>query len=377
MVNKRGDGVTPYINMSQSIIADNWSLQNITELLGNGMDDSGSHYIKINKASDSYSYEEIAASIINTEALFDLVADIILRDQILVDEKFISAWVYDGGPLQKAVEEGVIRPYPFLVDYERLEEPRNEFIKKLSLTSDLIQDHEENRVGWNQRKSTPHLYLSQVLWGGAGMLARGFVYEKGYTPHPVRKRFFSAAGVLLPSDPVRNLNALISEKRASVTESQTQDRELYELRINMPPLPIRVIQESSSPSDFITVALQLRSEYQELRDWLNCYQLALTDGSYKDIKKFTDVIRSISKYVDSAMGVFDKNAPTFTVGYGVLKVAIKGQPINSLVNQFGIRSAVNKLIISRTGDSDLKKYLNFFGEKNSVVGMKIIEHFSA
>ncbi len=60
----------------------------------------------------------------------------------------------------------------------------------------------------------------------------------------------------------------------------------------------------------------------------------------------------------------------------MLKVAIKGQPLNPLVNQFGIRSMVNKLILSRSGTSDLKKYLGFFDHKNTVVGMKVVEHFS-
>ena len=76
------------------------------------------------------------------------------------------------------------------------------------------------------------------------------------------------------------------------------------------------------------------------------------------------------------MGTVDTNAPTFTAGIGVLKVAMKGQPINTLSNQFGIRSMVNKLILSQSGTSDIKKYLDFFEHRNSVVGMKVIEHFS-
>ncbi|TOG97291.1 hypothetical protein CGI90_26510, partial [Vibrio parahaemolyticus] len=55
----------------------------------------------------------------------------------------------------------------------------------------------------------------------------------------------------------------------------------------------------NSASDMIKVALQLREEYQELRDWLNCYQQALSDGSYKDMNKFSKTLQSISLYVDS------------------------------------------------------------------------------
>ena len=363
--------------MSQSVISDNWSLQNIGELLTDGIDESKSHYIAIDKENDSYSYEDSLSAIINTEALFDLLTDIILRDQILVEEKFIHAWNHEGNPFQEAVSQGVIRPYPFLVDYKRLQGPRDEFIDRLSLTSDLKKDHEENRVGFLQNRYAPHGYLSQTLWGGAGMLARGFVYEKGYTPHPVRKRFFTDAGIMVSNgDSVLRLNRLVSEKRASIASLHNAGSELYALNVNMLPLPIRVIQESNTASDMIKVALQLRSEYQELRDWLNCYQQALSDGSYKDMNKFSKILQSISLYVDSTIGSVDSNAPTFTAGIGVLKVAIKGQPLNTLVNQFGIRSMVNKLILSRSGTSDLKKYLGFFDHKNTVVGMKVVEHFS-
>lgn len=363
--------------MSHSIISDNWSLQNIGELLTGGIDENKSHYIAINKDKDHYSYEDSLSATINTEALFDFLTDIILRDQILVEEKFIHAWNHKNNPFQDAVSQGVIRPYPFLVDYKKLQGPRDEFINRLILTSDLKRDHEENRIGFRQHRHTPHGYLSQTLWGGAGMLARGFVYEKGYTPHPVRKRFFTDAGIMMSNeDSVLKLNHLVSEKRASIASLHSSGSELYALNVNMLPLPIRVIQESNSANDIIKIALQLRSEYQELRDWLNCYQQALSDGSYKDMIKFSKILKSISLYVDSTIGSVDSNAPTFTAGIGVLKVAIKGQPLNTLANQFGIRSMVNKLILSRSGTSDLRKYLGFFDHKNTVVGMKIVEHFS-
>jgi len=363
--------------MSQSVIADNWSLQNIGELINSGIDESKSHYITIDKEKDCYSYEACTSAIINTEALFDFITDIILRDQILVEENFIHAWNRNGNPFQDALAQGVIRPYPFLVDYKKLHGPRDEFIERLSITSDLKKDHEENRVGFLKNKVAPHGYLSQTLWGGAGMLARGFVYEKGYTPHPVRKRLFTEAGILLSNeDSVLKLNDFVSDKRASISSHHTSSSELYALNVNMLPLPIRVIQESNSAKDLIKVALELRGEYQELRDWLNCYQLSLSDGSYKDKAKFSKILHSISQYVDSTMGTVDTNAPTFTAGIGVLKVAMKGQPINTLSNQFGIRSMVNKLILSQSGTSDIKKYLDFFEHRNSVVGMKVIEHFS-
>ncbi len=363
--------------MSQSVISDNWSLQNISELLIKGMEIEDGHYIKIDRENDSYEHRSISKAVIQTEALFDFITDIILRDQIIVDEKFTRAWKQYGGPLDNALSASVIKPFPFLVDYKKLIEPRNEFVDRLCVTSELKLHHEENNAEWTKNKRTPHDFLSQTLWGGAGMLARGFVYEKGYTPHPVRKRLFLDAGITMPSeDAVIQLNKTITEKRAKISSVNINNDELHSLTINMLPLPIRVIQESNSVDDLIPVALQLREEYQELRNWLGCYQQALSDGSYKDILKFQKILQSISQYVDSKMGIIDSSSPTFTAGIGVLKVALKGQPINAIKNQFGVRSMVNNLIVSRAGNSDLKKFLNFFEQKNTSVGLSVLENFA-
>lgn len=363
--------------MSQSIISDNWALQDVSELLVSGMSDEEGSIVRIDRENDSYKYIDLPRAVLQTEALFDLITDIILRDQIIVEEKFTYAWNQDGSPLDRALKAGVIKPFPFLIDPKKLIEPRNEFVDRLCVTSELTKDHIENTIGWDKNKHTPHAYLSQTLWGGAGMLARGFVYEKGCTPHPVRKRLFIDAGIAIESeDAVSQLNNVINDKRARFSSANLNQDELHSLTINIPPLPIKVIQDSDTVKDLISVTLQLREEYQELRNWLGCYQNALSDGSYKDINKFKKILHSISQYVDSKMGTIDPTAPTFTAGIGVLKVAIKGQPINALVNQFGIRSMINNLIVSRTGNSDIKKYLNLFGQRDTTIGLKVLERFS-
>jgi hypothetical protein len=363
--------------MNQIVISDNWSLQNISELLVEGLDSSDFSYIIIDRKKDSYTYNKISSAIIKIEAIFDFLTDIILRDQILVDEKFTYAWKQYESPLEEAADVGIVRAFPFLEDPEKLMEPRNEFVNRLCVTSDLKRDHEINRSGWDKSRQTKYSNLSQTLWGGAGMLARGFVYEKGYTPHPIRRRLFISAGIAMPSeDAVIQLKNIINEKRARIASACHNNDELYSLTINMPPLPIKVIQESSSVNDLISVALQLRQEYQELRNWLGYFQQALSDGSYKDILKFKKILHSISLYVDSMMGIVDPNSPTFTAGIGVLKIAFKGQPLNAIRNQFGVRAMINNLIVSRFGNDDLKKFLSFFGHRNTTLGMRILEHFA-
>lgn len=362
--------------MSSDVIADNWALQEVSHLLWDGMDDDTAHLVEPDVENGSHQYKEVSAAIIQTEALFDFLTDVILRDQILVEENHVSAWREASGPLEVIDQANVIRPYAFRDNF-KLSAPRTELVDRLCITESLRVEHEENTKGWAQYRQTPNQYLSQVLWGGAGMLARAFVTERSYTPHPVRRKFFQQAGVLLRSeDALKRLTGQIKEKRASIHKAQSGKDEFYSLYVSMDPLPIRVIQESNSVDDLLTIALQLRDEYRELRHWLGCYQAAINQDEYSEVEKYQDILNSISKYADSKMGKVDANWPTFTLGIGALKISMKGDPVNALKNQFGVRAMVNKLIMGRSGVADLKKYLGLFGEKNSAVGMNVLEHFS-
>lgn len=362
--------------MSSGVIVDNWSLQDISSLLHFGMDDDVTHLIEPNVEQGTHEYKEISAAIIQTEALFDFLTDLILRDQLLVEEQHVDAWKKEGSPLEVADQAGVIRSYPFRGNF-KLDGPRNELVERLCVTESLRSEHEKNMEGWRLYRKTPNQYLSQILWGGAGMLARSFVTEQAYTPHPVRRMFFQKSGVVLRSeDSLVRLKSKIKEKRAAVYKAMNGGDEFYSLYVNMAPLPIQVIQESSTYASLITTALQLRDEYQELRNWLGCYQAAINNDDFSEVAKYQGILQSISKYVDSKIGIVNANAPTFTAGIGVLKMAIKGDPVNAIKNQFGVRSMVNKLILSKSGSADLKKYLGFFDQKKSAVGLKVIEHFS-
>jgi hypothetical protein len=84
-----------------------------------------------------------------------------------------------------------------------------------------------------------------------------------------------------------------------------------------------------------------------------------------------------SQHVDSVMGSRKLDAISFSAGIDILKIAIKGDPINTIQNQYGVRAMINKLILGASGDTELKKLLKFFGHHNTSVGMKISEHFSS
>jgi hypothetical protein len=294
-----------------------------------------------------------------------------------VDEAFIDAWAEADGPLVVAVQQGIVKSFRFLGQPQELVSPRNEFVERMCVTASLKKRHEENVAEWERNKTTPDRYLSQALWGGAGMLARALVYQTSYTPHPVRKRLFQESGIALQNNGAMvRLNQTIKEKRASIYSVRSDKDNLLSLQVRLPPLPVKIIQESRSPNDLIKVALQFRGEYTELRGWLAEYQESLDGGEFVDIQKYQRILRSISQYVDSRVGIVDSNAPSFTVGIDILKFAFKGNPINTLKNQYGVRSVINKLVTTRSGDKELEKFLGFFGHRSSAVGLKVLDHFA-
>jgi hypothetical protein len=362
--------------MGTSVIADNWSLQTIAELLVDGLTDGSVESIKFDKSAGTHSYASLPEAGISLEALFDLLTDIVLRDQLLVDEKFTSTWSPIGGGLHELVERQLILPTQFLADPTRIEGPRAEFVERLCITPSIREAHEVNAQGWNRDGVTPDPMLSAALWGGAGMLARAFVNEKGYTPHPLRRRLFQDAGIVLRvEDSPSLLAAVIREKRASLTRSSIGNDLLYGLRITLPPIPILVIREAHDVSQLLHIAMQIRDSFQGLRDWLAEFQLAITSEDFFNRESFEKILRSISTYIDSLKGSVDPNAPTFTAGVGALKVATKQNPLERLKNKFGIRANANRLILSGAGVEEFNRLLGFFGHRHSALGIKLFEHF--
>ncbi|EGG99511.1 hypothetical protein imdm_1015 [gamma proteobacterium IMCC2047] len=175
--------------MTLGVVADNWSLQDISTLFTEGLENYVAGEIVLSNGVHSYS--PIVNAIIQTEALFDFLTDLILRDEILVEERFTYSWEKIHSPILEAKNLGVVRAYPFLSEPEKIEGPRNRIVGHICSTDSLKAAHQENVDGWKTKRQTPDQLLSQTLWGGAGMCARSFVYEKRLYATPVKEEIVS------------------------------------------------------------------------------------------------------------------------------------------------------------------------------------------
>ena len=362
--------------MAQGIIADNWSLQDISSLFVYGMENSSADEITIKNGE--HSYKKVSYPSIQTEALFDFLTDLVLRDEILVEAKFEHAWVQTSSPILTAKTLGVVRSYPFLEEPYKLVEPRDRFIQHMSSTESLKLAHNENILSWKETKRAQHPLLSATMWGGAGMCARSFVYEKSYTPHPLRKRFFVNSGFMLPAgDALHQLTSFLNDEQMKVSKKAFGTDSLYSLFVNIPAIPVRVIQESSYPNQLIDVALQMRQDFAKLREWLKLFQNALSEDNLKEITNYRSQLDSVSEYVNSKIGLGSAHKPvTMEAGMGIFKMVTPANPVNTLKNQFGIRATLNSLIFGSNGKQEIKKYINMFEQRGSAVGYDIERHFT-
>jgi len=362
--------------MAQGVVSDNWSLQDISSLLVSGMDDSSADEIIVK--DKIHSYNPISFASVQTEALFDFITDLVLRDEILVEERFTHAWTASHSPILKAKELGVVRSYPFLNEPEKLALPKSRIIEHMCSNESLKKSHQENVTSWKETQQVTHPLLSATMWGGAGMCARSFVYEKSYTPHPLRKRFFVNSGFMLPAgDALHQVTSFLNDEQMKVSKKIYGTDSLYSLFINMPAIPLRVIQDSSSIPQLIEVALEMRSDFLNLREWLKQFQNALSNDDINEINNYRKQLDSVSQNVSAKIGLGTTGKPvTMEAGMGIFKIATQVNPINALKNQFGVRATLNKLIFGSNGKPEIKKFVRMFDQHNTAIGYDIERHFT-
>lgn len=361
--------------MTQARIADNWSLQDISSLFTEGFDSNAAAEIVLDNGN--HFYKPILNAIIQTEALFDFLTDLILCDEVLVDEQFTSSWERASSPILKVKEKGILRAFSFLQNPEKIEETREKIASYICSTQSLKNAHKKNVEGWNKNRKTPDPTLSTILWGGAGMCARSSVFEKSYTPHPLRKKLFINSGFMLPAeDALHQLKTFIHDKKVKVTEKIYGSDSLFSTYVNIPAIPIKVIQDSNSVDQMISTALEMRDDFRSLRDWLEMFQDAMSIGDSKNLLKYRKELDSVSEYVDKKIGYGSSNNPvSMEAGMGIFKISTQGNPIENIKNQFGIRATLNKLIFSGSGKSEIQKLLKMFGENGTEIGYEIERHF--
>lgn len=359
------------------VIADNWSLQAVSELLTRGLDADDNAGIAPLTDPDKATPALPQAAIV-LESLFEFLTDVVLRDQILVDDQFHDAWFGQGEPLAELARRSIVRPHPFLERPERLETPRREFLLRLLLNPKMAQEQSANEASWAASRTTPHKFTSQLVWGGAGMLARAWVTETPYTPHPLRRRLFERAGILMPgTTALDELTQSVARHRADLYRTGSSTDALFGLHVVLPALPALVLREASSLTDMFVIASQMRGELAELRNWLSQLQEALNQGEFKAISASRKQLRRLAKQVERTLGQKTADAASLNLGWSWAKLTVNFDPTAWMPKFDRVQVQAAQLTFAPSGAKELRELLGFFGHKHSAAGLRTLEHFSS
>lgn len=363
--------------MGQRVIADNWSLQAVSDLMAQGLDlDDNPGIAPL--TDPGLPTKAIPQAAIDFEALFDLLTDVVLRDQILVDDRFHDAWFGRGDALSELARRSIVRPHGFLEHPERLEAPRTDFLGRLLLNEVIANEQAINEAAWKESGTTPHGFTSQLVWGGAGMLARAWVYASPYTPHPLRRRLFQRAGLCLPAPPTAlgEFKAEVAKQRDTLYPTSVAEDGVFGIRVILPALPALILRDATSIGDVFVVASQMRDQLSELRAWLSQFQEAVSAGEFKAIAAERRRLKTLGRDVQRAIGKVPDDASTLTIGWGWFKLGAKIDVGRWMPRFDRVQTQVNNLAFAPSGSRELAKLLSFFGHQHSAVARRIIEHFA-
>lgn len=361
--------------MATAMMTDNWTLQELGTCLSDGLEDGTSSEVVIDVLHDSHSYKAVSRGGIQLEALIGLLTDIILRDAILVDQKFASTWARHGGVFDPVTKPGLLRSVDFLLRGDELRGPTKAIVDSLCVTATLRDAQRENEQSWEKSGKVVNRYESQMLWGTAGMLSRSHVFEVPYYGHPMRRRVLEQTlGPTRVKDAVKEIMDWMVSERLRIYEGQFSDGAVRRTLIVLPMVVVDVINEANDVSQLISVAVEMREKHRKLREWLRVVQAVMDSEDVKGIMKYKRTLTAVGRDIDRALGKGVDANLSVSVGMSGFGGGFKILNVENVLKKFGIRAVLNKQIIAPQGEGALKKLLRLFGEEKTGLGLRSLDY---
>ncbi|MCC5805371.1 MAG: hypothetical protein JJU00_03485 [Opitutales bacterium] len=361
--------------MATRILADNWTFQNAGEFTCEGLKGDDARELVIPQNENSFHYQEVSYDLLRFDALCQVLNHLVLSDEVWVDEAFSDTWE-EFEPLAKAKIARVVVPKPFKEFKGNWIRAREAMGDQLCVNKAVRKAHRKNKRQWAKDKTTPDPMLSQLIWGGSGMLARADCFKLPYSPHPLREKIVKRATCLNGPDAQVKLSEFISSERLKIFRQLGKAG--FMGTVHLPPIAVEVIEASTDLSDLVRTALQLRDSYQKVRKWLGQLQRDLSNESIKEVLAHEKRLQEISRHLNSYSSVVSpQGETTMQIGVSWLKLSTKGgPPVNSIKNRFGMRAEVNRLVLRPPGHGSIKKLLRMLGEQNTKLGMRFTAELS-
>ncbi|MFC2048320.1 hypothetical protein ACFLSK_02685 [Chloroflexota bacterium] len=359
--------------MGNRLLIDNWMLQDINEAMQVGLSEEDAREITIDLQQGTHNFQFMPHAVFQIDSLIALLVNIVFRDELIVDDRFTYVWENGHESLRNLKNTGILNPFDFLSSEESIAEPRKVIVNRLCVTQSILDIQRENERSWEENRESKDKYMSQLVWGGAGYLARSHVYETPYLGCPFRQALIRQTEFINGGrDAVWNMETVINTKRAKLFQSLTKARNAKYAAFNLPPVAIEVIENSNGLDQLITVARGLRDKYKELRLWLGKYQEALDSEDPLYIKKHVRLLESIADDIENKYSTNGEDAVKLSLGVDWLNLNVPiGRLITKVKNRFGVRAMLSGLVLSKQGNESIKKLLTMFGEKNNQLSMDV------
>lgn len=360
--------------MPSELLIDSWTLQCAGTLLNHGLTGGDASELVLSADRKRFKYARRSEDVVNARCLFQTLDSMVFAESVCVDQDSAGTWadVPDFHPL---VKTGVIVARPFQPIRDQWLPARERFIEELCVCPSMRKLHRQNVALFRKTQENVDRFFSQLIWGGAGMLARAHALGIPYLSHPLRDSWFRNVGRLFgPASAQQRLREFVGEQRVQVLKRTDQTGFLA--RLNLPSITVIAVQEATSLSQLTQIAQQLRAEYAPLRRWLGEFQRAMDASNTREILAKEKVLQSVARHIDATCSAFPVGDTTLQIGTSWLKATLKsGDPINSLQNQFGVRAMLNRLVLAPAGRDAVRKLVRLCGEKNSKTGVNFEREF--
>lgn len=355
-------------------------LQDVNQTLEKGLSGDEVGEIVIDVLRETHDFHFMPHAVFQIDALLSLLTNIVLRDCLIVDDRFTYVWENGHESLRNLRHVAILTPFDFLSSEELIAGPRKCIVDELCITQSIRAVQRENERLWEERKKSADEHMSQLVWGSAGYLARSHVYETPYLGCPFRQALIRQTKFVgVSGDAVKNMENIINTKRAKLFQMLSTDRSATYVTFNLPPIAVEVIGDSSEPDQLIVVALQLRDKYKKLRSWLGEYQHALDNENPQNIQKYVSLLESIARDIDSKYSSRSEDSVRLSLGtswLGLTNIRVTNLVAKAL-NRVGVRAMLSDLVVAKRGEKSLKKLLAMFGEKNTQLATTAYQHLIA
>ena len=360
--------------MKLELITDNWTLQDVNELLVSGLSPTPAGQIAISKDKQSHTFTYLPHAVTQLDCLLTLLTNLVIYDELIVDQGYVATWDREHPQLSRLTRDSLVRPVPFDPNAETLVAVREEIVDRMAVTPSLKAAADEMRKSWRLTGTSDDPHMSALLWGGAGMLARSHILSAPYFGHPFRRTLIKESGFLAARrDAWARTEKIVSAARTQMFKFRYSEIEGALASFNLPPIAVHVVEQATGVDDLLLSAIGLRDKYKKMREWLAVYQHALESEDERKLLANDKLLKSIAKSVEASYGVDETNSTNVSLSVGFFSLSIPVPSPSSAANRFGIRSALTDLVMQSQGENALRKLMKVFGEDKSAFGRDLCD----